>query len=355
MRLSFILSGIAFAAFAIRAAALAQATATVGGRVQWLPVLAMEAANIAAWSLWGIVLVRIARRVVDGVQSRAMSGGIIAGAIVAPLILTPGIIATAHFFTFTPDGSLGDSYRHVLTHNLPVYLLLSLAMMSVALGYLTLARTRRLELTAERLNTDLNRAQLEMLRSQLDPHFLFNSLNSITVLARRGQMANVEQMIAHLAGLLRYSLDSARTQQVPLRVELEALRHYLDIEQIRHGERLVVRIDVPDELSDLMVPSLMLQPIVENAIRHANDPVRTLTVTVTARVDGSRVVMRVMDDGTGIAAEDAGREGVGIGNTKARLAGLYGSAGTLSLSPGADGRGTMVEIGIPMPARGTAA
>ncbi len=355
MRLSFILSGIAFAAFAIRAAALAQATATVGGRVEWLPVLAMETANIAAWTLWGIVLARLARRVVDGLHSRAVSGGIIAGAIVAPLILTPGIIATAHFFTFTPDGSLGESYRHVLTHNLPVYLLLSLAMMSVALGYLTLARTRGLELTAERLNTDLNKAQLEMLRSQLDPHFLFNSLNSITVLARRGQMANVEQMIAHLAGLLRYSLDSARAQQVPLRVELEALRHYLDIEQIRHGERLAVALDVPPDLQELLVPSLMLQPIVENAIRHANDPVRTLTVTVAVRAEGSRLVMRVTDDGTGIAADDARREGVGIGNTKARLAGLYGNAGTLTIAPGAGGRGTAVEIGIPLPPRGAAA
>jgi LytS/YehU family sensor histidine kinase len=233
-------------------------------------------------------------------------------------------------------------------HNFPTNVLLGVAMVGVANGYLGLQRARRLELATARLHAQLANAQLETLRAQLNPHFLFNALNSIAVLARRGQMEPVEQMVTRLAGLLRHSLDSARSQLVPLRVELEALRHYLEIEQVRHGARLDVSWAIADALHDRIVPSFLLQPLVENTIRHGfDDPTRPLHVVIGAATTDQHLVLTVSDDGAGLASRDVPEDGIGLGHTRARLAGLYGGRATLTLAPGDNGRGARVTIALP--------
>jgi LytS/YehU family sensor histidine kinase len=133
-----------------------------------------------------------------------------------------------------------------------------------------------------------------------------------------------------------------------LRVEVDALRRYIDIEQVRFRERLVVAIDIPEGLHEWTVPSFLLQPIVENAIRHGlTDRQRPLLVEVRARRSAGTLVVTVSDDGAGVVDEANTPNGFGLGNTRARLHGLYGDAGSLTLERGADGRGTVVTVAIP--------
>jgi LytS/YehU family sensor histidine kinase len=156
-------------------------------------------------------------------------------------------------------------------------------------------------------------------------------------------------MVTRLADLLRHSLESSRTQLVTLRVELEAVRRYLDIEQVRFGDRLGFTIDVGDSLLDSLVPSFLLQPLVENAVRHGPLDTRTpLHLKIGAASASGRLVVTVSDDGAGMPNGADTSEGLGLANTRARLNGLYGTSAVLTLSSGSDGRGTVVTIALPM-------
>jgi len=158
----------------------------------------------------------------------------------------------------------------------------------------------------------------------------------------------VERMVTQLAGLLRHSLDSSREQLVTLRIELEALAHYLAIEQVRYGDRLVVEQRVPDNLLDRMVPSLLLQPLVENSIHHGFvDGTHPLHLTVAVVTESGRLLLSVVDDGPGPPPAADAAEGFGLGNTRARLAGLYGDGASLRLTPDVGGCGARVTVVIP--------
>ena len=201
--------------------------------------------------------------------------------------------------------------------------------------------------TRARLEARLARAQLQSLKLQMHPHFLFNTLNSITTLITEEPLA-AERMVTGLSELLRLSLRNAGEQEVPLERELEVLRHYLNIQQIRFQDRMSVELDVDPETLTAMVPNLMLQPLVENAIRHGIGPRATggcIEVRVT-RV-GDTLRLRVHDDGVGTAADAMPvREGTGIGNTRARLSHLYGSQHRFEIG-GAPGAGFTVMAEIP--------
>ncbi|MBI1851279.1 MAG: histidine kinase [Planctomycetes bacterium] len=206
----------------------------------------------------------------------------------------------------------------------------------------------QLELQSSELKTQLVRAQLSALKVQLQPHFLFNTLNAIMVLVRQQKGHEAEEMIGRFSDLLRCVLEDVDAQEVPLRRELEYLKLYLSIEEVRFQDRLRVEMDVSPDVLDAAVPHMVLQPIVENAIRHGIGRSSTAgRIRVVARRVKQALEVVVEDDGPGLAPGAAeSRAGIGLKNTKARLLQLYGDAATLTLQNGERG-GAVARIVLP--------
>jgi hypothetical protein len=199
---------------------------------------------------------------------------------------------------------------------------------------------------SEQLQSRLAQTQLQSLRLQLQPHFLFNTLNTITALVHTDPVG-AERMVSGLSELLRISLGSVGEQEVPLERELEVLEYYLDIQQVRFQDRLSVRIDVEPGVETAMVPNLLLQPLVENAIKHGIAPRAAAgCIEITARRQGAVVELVVSDDGVGEREPTARREGVGLSNSRARLESLYGARYRFLAGP-REGGGFVVTVEIP--------
>jgi two-component system, LytTR family, sensor kinase len=200
-------------------------------------------------------------------------------------------------------------------------------------------------LRSSQLETRLAQSQLQTLRVQLQPHFLFNTLNTISALALSDPM-QARLMIARLSDFLRLTLEEQHAQQVPLSQELKLLSCYLDIQQVRFRDRLVTHLDVAADTVRASVPSMILQPLVENALRHGllAKP-ETGTLELVSRRDGDMLHLRIDDDGLGIPPGGP-HERLGLGNTRARLKMLFGSAATLTLERRSQG-GTRVEVRFP--------
>ena len=188
--------------------------------------------------------------------------------------------------------------------------------------------SERRALDSAHLETRLIEAQLQSLQRQLQPHFLFNTLNAISGLMRTDVEA-ADRMMDRLGDLLRMALDSSNVQEVPLKDELEMLQKYLDIEQVRFGHRLIGRhADRRRRRSTRMVPNFLLQPLVENAVRHGVAPhTRPGRIAIEAAREGQRLAIRIRDSGDGVAAAllTLLNQGVGLANTRARLEHLYRS------------------------------
>jgi signal transduction histidine kinase len=218
------------------------------------------------------------------------------------------------------------------------------------LAYRYYERFMSTELQLERMEKSYSHARLNALRMQLDPHFLFNALNTISSHVERDPKLT-RLMIEHLGDLLRMSLESKDRQEVPLAEELAFLDHYLAIQRIRFGRRLRIEIEIAPEVRYASVPSLILQPLVENAIRHGiSHRASGGTVTVEAKPVSQNLVIRVSDDGAGLPqgwTVDKST-GLGISVTRERIAGLYpNDEARFSIGPRQDG-GTVVEIVLPL-------
>lgn len=208
-------------------------------------------------------------------------------------------------------------------------------------------RYREREVRASQLETQLARAQLDALRMQLQPHFLFNTLNTISVLMKEDvNLAN--RVLVSLSELLRSTLRNPETNEVSLKEELEFLKRYLEIEQTRFHDRLNVEIKVDPTAYHAQVPHLILQPLVENVVRHAVAPrASKSTLQITAVRSNGTLELKVVDDGPGAEPTSAaGSKGIGLRNTKARLDRLYGEAHRFDFSS-AKGQGVQVSITIP--------
>jgi two-component system LytT family sensor kinase len=205
------------------------------------------------------------------------------------------------------------------------------------------ARLRTQELRASRLEAQLAQAQLSALKMQLHPHFLFNTLHSISALLH-GDVEAADLMVARLGDFLRLTLENSETQEVTLEQELEFLRCYLDIELTRFQDRLRVKFEIAPGTLDALTPNLILQPLVENAIRHGIAPrMEPGCVTICSELQGNRLRIEVRDDGPGFASNTPG---IGLSNTRARLERLYGSGYVLQLSNGTH-NGAIVTLEIP--------
>jgi LytS/YehU family sensor histidine kinase len=214
------------------------------------------------------------------------------------------------------------------------------------------AARRRRELDTVRLEADLAQAQLRALQMQLQPHFLFNTLHGIAMLTDTDP-AGAESMAVKLAELLRATLSLRDVPEVPLRTELDLLRAYLAIEETRFGDRLVVTFVVPDDALDERVPSFLLQPIVENAVRHGVAPrVETGHIAIGVAREADALLLSVEDDGPGFGADPFAVGGVGLSATRERLALRYGDAGSIRCEMrNAGARGALVTIRIPLDAQ----
>jgi signal transduction histidine kinase len=204
---------------------------------------------------------------------------------------------------------------------------------------------KRLRARTMVLEQQLTEARLQALRMQLNPHFLFNTLHAVSTLVGRDPQG-VRRMIARLSDLLRHVLDDETPQEVPLGRELEFLDGYLEIQTIRFQGRLDVHIDVPDRLHPARIPNLILQPVVENAIRHGASQVRgTGEVWLEAERDGRWLLLHVRDNGPGLEGDGA-EHGTGLANVEARLRELYGQDQDLRVASDPDG-GTVATLQLP--------
>lgn len=209
-------------------------------------------------------------------------------------------------------------------------------------------RYRERELTASHLRAQLVNAQLQALRMQLHPHFLFNSLNTVAVLMREGRSREAIEMQTRLAGLLRQTLEQEGRERVTLREELEFIEGYLEVEEVRFGDRLTVDVDAAADTLDALVPFMILQPLVENAMRHGvgrkTGPGR---IAIRSRRAEGRLSVEVLDNGPGFSpAARATDAGLGLSNVRARLEGMYESEYVLELGAGDEG-GARVRVSIP--------
>lgn len=319
--------------------------------VPWSQVLSV----LLGWYLWGLLvpffwwLVRrfpLERRYWGRNLAINVGFGILTSLLYCFLDLVKRTLVTAAY-TKLLSFRLLQRFPDYWLGGIELYLAVYFAIVAVLHAISNYEKYRERELRASRLETQLALAHLDLLKTQLHPHFLFNTLNAISALMHKNVDA-ADRMIVLLADLLRLALDKDDRHQVPLQNELEFLDRYLEIEKTRFRDRLKVEIDVDPECLGVQVPKLMLQPLVENSIRHGI-AARSAAgqVAIHARRRGNRLDLEVSDDGPGLPQDPkALREGVGLANTRARLEQLYGSEYRFEMVNGPTG-GLRVLVQIP--------
>jgi two-component system LytT family sensor kinase len=245
-----------------------------------------------------------------------------------------------------PQVPFSQRLQIALNNEVPSAVLTYWIFVGTALGYSYYRRYAERDLQAARLETQLAEARLRVLKMQLDPHFLFNTLNSISALMRRDLDA-ADSMLEGLSQLLRMSLAYEAHQEVSLREELDFLELYLSIQQARFRDRLTVAMDIEPDALDALVPHMILQPAAENALQHAVSSMTSgARITVAAYRANGDLVMRVADNGPGFVAGAAASKGVGLQNTRRRLEALY--AGEFQFrTENAPAGGAVVHIQVP--------
>ena len=317
--------------------------------IPWGRGFLVQASACYLWALATPLILYLARRFrIDRTNwlRRAALHFVFSLALVSSLL-------TLHFLIYMPIVGRANLVTPVrlfsyLYYNLDRWLLVywSICLLSHAFNYYN--SYRKGELKASQLHTQLVQAQLEALKMQIQPHFLFNTLHSISALLSR-DCDGARKMITHLGDFLRLTLENSGSMEVTLQQELEFLNGYLEIERIRFQDRLTTEIHVDPEVLDVHVPNLILQPIVENAMRHAIGNSSSGRVEITAVPRNGVVRIEVKDNGPGLVNYDVEArrgKGVGLTNTQARLMGLYGNAARFELNNDPTG-GLVVALEIP--------
>jgi two-component system LytT family sensor kinase len=318
----------------------------------WLPVFATEMATWLPWVLATPWIIGLARRhpFVSGTTLLTVAVHVVAFVTIAAV--AEAWTATLQVL-FNPWGyqqrpQFWDSWSTTLLYHVLIFLIAYALILAVI--YLVDSRdkvARQMTETA-RLNEELSKAQLAALRRQMEPHFMFNALNSIAGLVRDQRNDAAVSMIVGLSEFLRRSTADRQRSQVTLAEEVEYLQRYVDIQQVRFGERLRVSVDIPPDLMDAQVPDLLLQPLVENAIKHG---IATRVAGGNIRVAGTRqdgdLFLSVYNDGPAFADDwQTKGAGVGLANLRTRLQILHGETARLQMKrAGTDG----VEVIVSLP------
>ena len=316
--------------------------ATIFDLVHWVIPLWLGVVLVSPWCAF--MAWRFPIR--SGRVTRALLAHVAGASVFVALHL--GVLTAVHHVMALTEPLLGRS--HVL-HTYVFYVGMEASVYGAIVVVVMLLEARReaaeRSVTAARLERSLASARLESLQAQIRPHFLFNTLNALAVLARRGDGAAVDRAIGDLGDLLRASFESSGRHEITLGEELELVERYLGLQRIRFPDRLQVEWDVAPDARAARVPALLVQPLVENAIEHGLASTRGGRVRVSARRSGAALELEVSDDGPGFDAEAAGRaDGVGLANTRERLALLHGAAATLECANLAGGGGC-VRIRLP--------
>ena len=258
---------------------------------------------------------------------------------------TLGVLLGLLLNRYPAQGNLPRDYLSWILTSIPWSVFMYFTVLGCVYAFSYFVEAREREAQASRLAAQLAEARLGALRMQLNPHFLFNSLNALAVLVREQNTAAASRMLELLGDVLRQVLRTDQPHQVPLADELAFLEQYLAIEQVRFSDRLRVHWSIDPAARTALVPGFVLQPLVENAVKHGvARRAEAGRVEISARVVEGRLELAVRDDGVGMGAAQA--EGVGLSNTRERLRTLYGDAATLVLRTPAGG-GTEAAITIP--------
>ena len=294
----------------------------IGRPMAWLEVARVY---FVAYFIWGAIftpiVVWLCKRFV--IEKRNWSS--MMGLHVLFSIVVAGsnalIRAPLHRFVYPsePQHTHSDLFRNYFLANAYDDMWMYWVVAAIAFGFMYYRKYKEREVQAVQLGAQLTKARLEMLKMQLQPHFLFNTLHSVSALMRK-DVDGAERVIAQLSDLLRISLESADQQEIPLKKELEFLEGYLDIEQTRFRDRLKVEYYIDSDCLDACVPNMVLQPIVENAVRHGIAPhSKPGVIEISARREGHSLRMSVTDNGKGMGADGPKRKGLGLANTRERL------------------------------------
>ncbi len=222
---------------------------------------------------------------------------------------------------------------------------------SLYFALVAISKARLAERREQEFRSAAKAAEIRSLRYQVNPHFLFNTLNSLSALVMTGQQARAEQMIQTISNFYRHSLAAEPTADVPLDQEFDLQRHYLTIESVRFPDRLKTEFSLPHDLKEARVPGMILQPLIENSVKYAVSAVsRPVKIAVEAREEFDRLVLTVSDDGPGVPDGSDKGFGIGLANVRDRLEARFGSDISLVSGPGPEGYRT--EIRVPLTRNG---
>jgi len=318
----------------------------------WLPLFGTELVSWLPWALATPLVIRLARRypIGRGLSVRTVAAHLTAFAAVSALAETWSTVLQMFFNPWNNRKwpTFLDTWTTTFTFQVLTFLIVYALILTVT--YVVDAResmARQMTETA-RLNEELSKAQLSALRRQLEPHFMYNTLNSIAGLVRDHRNEAAVSMIVGLSEFLRRSSEDSHRSQVALAEEVEYLQRYLDIQKVRFGERLQVSVNIPAELLRAQVPHLLLQPLVENAVKHGiAKRVAGGAVRVSGACDNGNLRLSVYNDGPSLPTDwEAAQTGVGIGNLRTRLQILHGGESALQLRR-ADPGGVEVLVTLP--------
>lgn len=319
-------------------------SAKAGLEVSWRQAVNYALADWYVFALLSIPVVQLARRV--RFEAGAWPASLAIHAAGSVLFSLAYMVLRAAVGQWQSQAAFNDLFKPLLVKTWHFNLLIYWVIVAVSHAFDYARKYRERELRASELEKHLAQAKLQALQMQLNPHFLFNALHSISSLMHTDVEA-ADRMVARLSDLLRAALAGAATQEVSLRKELDLLQLYLGIEQIRFGARLTVKMNIAPDTLGAQVPNLILQPLVENAIKHGIEPRarRGCIALETQRHNGTLDIV-VSDDGAGLGDQSKIKEGVGLSNTRARLRELYGATHRFELRPGEQG-GVRIEMSIP--------